>query len=60
MTTHCKDCGSRMCNHGNCPECRPCRHCDGGDRHDKYFRENERGWNDDGSGFEYIGGRAED
>lgn len=37
MTSHCRDCGSRICNHGACPECNPCRHCDGGDRHDKFF-----------------------
>lgn len=37
-TTHCTECGSRMCNHGTCPECDPpCRHCDGGDPHDKFF-----------------------
>lgn len=39
MTNHCKECGSRICNHGNCPECRPCTHCFGGDREDKYFGE---------------------
>jgi hypothetical protein len=37
MTEHCGQCGSRKCNHGNCPECRPCTHCDGGDRTDKFF-----------------------
>jgi len=37
MTEHCGECGSRKCNHGNCPECNPCRHCDGGDRSDKFF-----------------------
>lgn len=37
MTEHCGVCGSRKCNHGNCPECAPCDHCDGGDRSDKFF-----------------------
>jgi hypothetical protein len=37
MTAHCSECGSRLCNHGNCPECNPCKHCDGGDRMDKQF-----------------------
>jgi len=37
MTSHCGHCGSRMCNHGNCPECSPCQHCYGGDRSDKFF-----------------------
>ena len=48
MTDHCKTCGSRLCNHGNCPECRPCPHadgrlgaCDGGDRADKYFGDED-------------------
>lgn len=39
MTEHCLECGSRKCNHGACPECNPCRHCNGGDRMDKYFEE---------------------
>ncbi len=26
-TSYCKDCGSRICNHGNCSSCRPCAHC---------------------------------
>ncbi len=37
MTEHCGECGSRKCNHGACPECNPCRHCNGGDRQDKFF-----------------------
>ena len=42
MTEHHGECGSRLCNHGNCLECSPCQHCDGGDdRHDKYFGEDE-------------------
>ncbi len=41
MTTHCGECGSRMCNHGNCPECSPCQHCFGGDRSDKFFGYDE-------------------
>jgi hypothetical protein len=36
-TTHCRYCGSQMCNHMNCPECSPCRHCDGGDRSNKFY-----------------------
>lgn len=39
MTEHCRECGSQICNHGNCPECNPCNHCYGGDRTDKYFGE---------------------
>lgn len=42
MTTHCGECGSQMCNHGNCPECNPCRHCNGGDREDKFFGYHEQ------------------
>ncbi len=41
MTTHCVECGSEMCNHGNCPECNPCRHCYGGDRSNKYFGQDD-------------------
>jgi len=41
MTTHCRECGSEVCDHGNCPECNPCRHCLGGDRSNKYFVEDE-------------------
>jgi hypothetical protein len=42
MTEHCHHCGSRLCNHGNCPECNPCKHCNGGNREDKFFGyENE-------------------
>lgn len=41
MTEHCRECGSRKCNHGNCPECYPCRHCYGGDREDKFFGYDE-------------------
>lgn len=41
MTEHCNECGSRLCNHGNCPECNPCKHCYGGDREDKYFDHDE-------------------
>jgi len=41
MSDHCGECGSRMCAHGNCPECNPCRHCDGGDRNDKFFGYDE-------------------
>jgi hypothetical protein len=41
MTTHCGECGSELCNHGNCPECNPCRHCYGGDRQNKYFGEDD-------------------
>ncbi len=37
MSSHCGYCGSRLCNHGACPECNPCRHCDGGEREDKFF-----------------------
>lgn len=37
MTEHCGECGSRKCNHGNCPQCNPCQHCNGGDRDDKFF-----------------------
>lgn len=46
MTEHCRECGSRICAHGNCPECRPCQHCSGGDRSDKYFPEEDRGADD--------------
>ena len=49
MTVHCGECGSRLCNHGNCPECNPCKHCGGGDRTDKYFGEDE--------GMYYVNGR---
>lgn len=41
MTSHCRECGSEMCNHGNCPECRPCQHCYGGDRQNKWFGEED-------------------
>lgn len=40
-TSHCRECGSEVCNHGNCPECRPCQHCYGGDRQNKYFPEDD-------------------
>lgn len=57
MTSHCRECGSRLCNHGNCPECAPCKHCDGGDRSDKFFgydeeheRELDRDYGLDGYG----------
>lgn len=43
MTEHCGECGSRKCNHGACPECNPCRQCDGGDRSDKFFGYDEDG-----------------
>lgn len=43
MSDYCRFCGSRLCNHGNCPECNPCRHCDGGGREDK-FEEDYDGW----------------
>lgn len=52
MTTHCRECGSQMCNHGNCPECNPCRHCYGGDRSNKYFGEDD----DDRGGYDPSGG----
>lgn len=51
MGEHCGTCGSRLCGHGNCPECNPCNHCDGGDRHDKYFGEPEGG---DGMQWEHM------
>ena len=41
MTEHCGECGSRKCNHGNCPQCSPCTHCNGGDRTDKFFRDDD-------------------
>ncbi len=41
MTDHCGYCGSRLCNHGTCPECNPCRHCTGGDREDKFFGDED-------------------
>ena len=45
MTEHCGDCGSRLCGHGRCPQCEePCKHCDGGDRHDKFFGYDEMGY----------------
>jgi len=45
MTEHCRDCGSEICNHGVCPECdRPCRHCPGGDRNNKFFGYDEEGF----------------
>jgi hypothetical protein len=50
MTEHCGECGSRKCNHGNCPQCRPCTHCNGGDRTDKFFGyedEDERRFDSD-------------
>lgn len=37
MTSHCSDCGSRVCGHDNCPQCNPCEHCNGGDREDKFY-----------------------
>ncbi len=39
MTSHCRHCGSEICNHGNCPECHPCTHCNGGDRSNKAFED---------------------
>ena len=30
MSDHCGYCGSHLCNHGACPRCNPCQHCDGG------------------------------
>ncbi len=44
MKTHCRECGSQTCNHGNCPQCRPCQHCDGGDRSDKFFGYDRDGY----------------
>lgn len=46
MTDHCAVCGSRLCNHGACPDpaCSQfytCEHCPGGDSDDKYFGEDE-------------------
>lgn len=41
MTTHCIECGSEKCSHGNCPECYPCHHCSGGDRNNKYYGEED-------------------
>jgi hypothetical protein len=41
MSEHCGECGSRLCNHGNCPGCRPCTHCGGGDREDKHYGNEE-------------------
>lgn len=41
MTSHCGECGSQICNHGACPECNPCRHCNGGDRTNKHFKEDD-------------------
>jgi len=41
MSEHCGECGSRLCGHGACPECNPCRQCNGGDRQDKYFGEDK-------------------
>ena len=38
---HCRECGSEVCGHGNCPECNPCKHCFGGDRQNKYFPEDD-------------------
>lgn len=46
MSEHCGECGSRLCNHGNCPGCRPCTHCGGGDREDKYFDDETSSDND--------------
>lgn len=50
MTDHCGECGSQLCNHGNCPECNPCKHCDGGDRDNKFY-----GYKQDGEEREYQG-----
>lgn len=44
MTDHCSECGSRLCGHGNCPECSPCSHCYGGDRADKFYGYDEDGY----------------
>lgn len=41
-TSHCRECGSEVCGHGNCPECNPCQHCFGGDRSNKFFEEEQR------------------
>lgn len=49
MTVHCVECGSQKCNHGNCPECYPCRHCNGGDRSNKFFGYDDRGHEKTGS-----------
>lgn len=43
MTQHCGSCGSQVCNHGHCPQCEPCQHCDGGDRDNKFFGYDEDG-----------------
>jgi hypothetical protein len=37
MLDHCGYCGSRKCVHDCCPECNPCRQCNGGDKEDKFF-----------------------
>lgn len=37
MTEHCGDCGCQLCGHGACPECNPCRNCNGGDRDNRHF-----------------------
>lgn len=47
MTVHCHDCGSQLCNHGNCPRCRPCDHCDGGDKDNRYFGEDDSRFDND-------------
>jgi len=49
MTEHCLECGSQLCNHGNCPSCCPCGHCDGGDRNNKFFGYDEYGNEDTGN-----------
>lgn len=41
MSEHCGSCGSQVCGHGFCPECRPCRECDGGDRENKQFSDDD-------------------
>ncbi len=57
MSEHCNYCGSQICNHGNCPQCAPCQHCDGGDRNNKKFYEYgdegiDYGTDDYSSGYE--------
>ena len=55
MTTHCRECGSRLCNHHNCPECSPCTHCNGGDRTDKFFgHENDPPYRDSSPASDYV------
>jgi hypothetical protein len=41
MSEHCGYCGSQLCGHGQCPECNPCRECDGGDRGNKRFPDED-------------------